>query len=138
MNTIKQHILLLLLSVFYSVLLSAAVSAQPKEQTNKTDTSRGDKMIADYFEQQTIQIEDGYLSEINSPDDWLKQRATYVEQLQEMLGLNPMPEKTPLMPQITGKVEHDEFTVENIHFQSRPGLYAVSYTHLTLPTTPYV
>ena len=123
MNTIKQHILLLLLSVFYSVLLSAAVSAQPKEQTNKTDTSRGDKMIADYFEQQTIQIEDGYLSEINSPDDWLKQRATYVEQLQEMLGLNPMPEKTPLMPQITGKVEHDEFTVENIHFQSRPGLY---------------
>ena len=123
MNTSRQSATLLVFSVFFSILLTAVASAQPNERKNRIDTSRGDKMIANYFEQQTKQIEDGYLSEINSKNDWLRQRATYIEQLQEMLGLNPMPAKTPLMPQITGIVEHDEFTVENIHFQSRPGLF---------------
>ncbi|MFL2869570.1 MAG: alpha/beta hydrolase family protein [Pirellulaceae bacterium] len=119
MNTAKKRAIPILLSV----LFSAVASAQSNDQTNKSDTSRGDQMITSYFEQQTKLIENDFLSEINSRDDWLEQRATYVEQLQEMLGLNPMPERTPLMTQITGKVEHEEFTVENIQFQSRPGLY---------------
>ena len=38
-------------------------------------------------------------------------------------GWIPYREKTPLHPKITGQVEHDGFTVEKLHFQSRPGLY---------------
>jgi hypothetical protein len=39
-------------------------------------------------------------------------------------------EKTDLKPVITGKVEHDEFTVEKIHYQSRPGLYVTGNLYI--------
>ena len=37
-----------------------------------------------------------------------------------MLGLSPRPEKTDLKAVVTGKVEREKFTVEKVHFQSRP------------------
>jgi hypothetical protein len=40
-----------------------------------------------------------------------------------MLGLWPLPEKTPLKAAVTGTVEGDNIVVEKIHFQSKPGLY---------------
>ena len=36
-------------------------------------------------------------------------------------GLWPMPEKTPLRPQITGRIEHDEYVIENVYLESLPG-----------------
>lgn len=38
-------------------------------------------------------------------------------------GLWPLPEKTPLKAVIHGKVERDDYTVEKVYFQSRPGHY---------------
>ena len=43
-----------------------------------------------------------------------------------MIGLWPLPEKTPLRATITGKIEKDDFVVEKLHFQSRPGLYVTA------------
>ena len=40
-----------------------------------------------------------------------------------MLGLNPLPEKTPLNAKVTGTLTRGQVVVENLHFQSRPGLY---------------
>jgi hypothetical protein len=80
-------------------------------------------MIAKYFRIETARLRDRCLDEITSAEDWLNRRAGYRQELHEMLGLDPLPEKTDLNPVITGKVEHNEFTVENLHFQSRPGLY---------------
>lgn len=94
------------------------VSAQ-----EEIDTSRGDAMLANYFQLRTEEIENRFLEGVKTKADWLEKRSQYVAQLQEMLGLNPLPERTPLEAKVTGRVEHDEFTVENIHFQSRPGLY---------------
>jgi len=87
------------------------------------DTTRGDAMLANYFELRTAALEGQFLDGIDSKEDWLKQRPEYLKQLRGMLGLNPMPERTPLNAKVTGTTEHAEFTVENIHFQSRPGLY---------------
>ena len=36
-------------------------------------------------------------------------------------GLWPMPERRPLAPQVTGRIEHDEYTIENLYFESLPG-----------------
>lgn len=119
MNTTTQFVLALL----FPALLTA-------QQASVIDTSRGDKMIAEYFAQQTKQIEDGYLDGIHSKEDWLKKRAKYVGQLKEMLGLSPMPKRTALNAVVTGTTEHDEFTVENIHFQSRPGLYVTGNVYI--------
>jgi hypothetical protein len=70
---------------------------------------------------------------IQSPADWEGREDELRRQLHEMLGLDPLPERTDLQPVITGKVDHEEFTVENIHFQSSPGLYVTG--NLYIPKT---
>lgn len=93
-------------------------------------TSRADAMLADYFRDQTAKLRDRCLTDIKSLEDWQAKRKVYREQLFEMLGLAPLPEKTDLKPVVTGKIEHEQFTVENIHFQSRPGLYVTANLYI--------
>jgi len=93
-------------------------------------TSRADAMLADYFRDQTAKLRDRCLTDIKSLEDWQAKRKIYREQLFEMLGLIPLPEKTDLKPVVTGKVEHEKFTVENIQFQSRPGLYVTGNLYI--------
>jgi hypothetical protein len=38
-------------------------------------------------------------------------------------GLLPMPEKCPLNPKVTGKIEGDDYTIENVYFESFPGFF---------------
>src|ERR1035438_8354392 len=44
----------------------------------------------------------------------------------DMLGLWPIPEKTPLKATVTGQVEAHGVVVEKVHFQSKPGLYVTA------------
>jgi acetyl esterase/lipase len=96
----------------------------------KIGTSPSDRMLAEYFRAETAKLRDECLADIKTLDDWKSKREIYRNQLFEMLGLDPLPEKTDLKPVITGKVEHDEFTVEKIHYQSRPGLYVTGNLYI--------
>jgi dienelactone hydrolase len=87
------------------------------------ETSRGDARVAEYFRLETDRLDDATFAGITTLDAWTSRRDEYRRQLREMLGLDPWPEKTPLHAQTTGVLDHDEFTVEKLHFQSRPGLY---------------
>lgn len=102
-----------------SVLSHSAVFAADAPPLTKT----GDQIIADYFAVETAQLRDASLSEFRKIEDWDAQAGESRRQLLEMLGLEPLPERTDLQPVITGTVEHPEFIVEKLHFQSRPGLY---------------
>jgi dienelactone hydrolase len=93
-------------------------------------TSQADQQLAEYFRVQTKQLSEKCLRNIKSLEDWENKRLIYRKQLFEMLGLEPLPKKTDLKPVITGKVEHDEFTVESIHFQSRPALYVTANLYI--------
>ncbi len=93
-------------------------------------TSPADRMLAEYFRTETAKLRDQCLADVKTLDDWKTKREVYRRQLFEMLGLDPLPEKTDLKPVITGKVEHNEFTVENIHYQSRPGLYVTGNLYI--------
>ena len=61
-----------------------------------------------------------------------------------MLGLDPMPEKTPLQARNTGTLEREGYRVEKIVFQSTPGLYVTGNLYLPakregrLPTVLYL
>jgi len=90
------------------------------------DTSRGDALVAEYFRLETERIERESFADINTLDDWTSRRDEYRRQLREMLGIDPLPEKTPLQPVVTGTVDHPEFTVEKLHFQSLPELYVTA------------
>ena len=41
----------------------------------------------------------------------------------DMLGLWPLPNRTPLKATVTGMLDRGDYVVENIHFQSVPGAY---------------
>src|ERR1043166_6270509 len=84
------------------------------------------------------------LNDIRSLDDWKNRRPELRRQLLEMLGLDPMPARTPLKPQITGRIERGAYRIEKIVFQSLPGLYVTGNFYLTkgtskaLPTILYL
>lgn len=85
--------------------------------------SQADQNLSDYFKLHAERLADHSLADIKDLKTWEQKRKQYREQLFEMLGLSPLPPKTDLKPEITGKIESDGFIVENITFQSRPGLY---------------
>ncbi|MHC2070648.1 alpha/beta hydrolase [Bremerella sp. T1] len=90
------------------------------------DTSEGDQQLHDYFRAETQRVTNAPLTEIDSIEDWQAKRGEYHQQLKEMLGLDPWPEKTDLKATVTKTTERDGIVVENIHFQSRPGLYVTA------------
>jgi len=112
------------------VLSGWALSAEPRREWAELGTSRGDRMLAEYFRQETARLRDACLADVRSLDEWRAQRETYHKQLLEMLGLDPLPEKTDLQAAVTGRTDHEQFTVEKLHFQSRPGLYVTGNLYL--------
>jgi cephalosporin-C deacetylase-like acetyl esterase len=63
------------------------------------------------------------LDDIRTLGDWKKARPELRRQLLEMLGLDPLPKRTPLKAQIIGKLEREAYRIEKVVFQSSPGLY---------------
>ena len=111
-----------IMAVWMVVMVMAAhlTAAGPKQTI---DISRGDRMIAAYFRAETKKLTNRSLADIKTLADWKARQQQARQELFEMLGLDPLPQRTPLKPVITGKVEAKEFVVENLQFQSRPGLY---------------
>ena len=85
-----------------------------------------DEQLAAYFKSETAKIADACLAEIKTADDWQTNRGRYREQLFEMLGIPSRRQRTELQAQVTGTQEHDGIRVENVVFQSLPGLYVTA------------
>lgn len=58
-------------------------------------------------------------------DQWEATVAQRREMWREMLGLSPLPERTPLNATVTGVLERGDYVVEKVHFQCVPGAYVV-------------
>ncbi len=61
--------------------------------------------------------------EIKSRADWEKRSKEIREHILVSCGLWPMPEKTPLNPLISSRIERDGYTVENVYIETLPGFY---------------
>src|SRR5437660_12458931 len=88
--------------------------------------SPADRTLAHYFETETAALESQCLADTNSVNNFKTNRDQFRQQLQEMLGLDPMPPRSDLKPVITGTVERDSFLVEKLHFQALPGFYVTA------------
>ncbi|MCB1062145.1 MAG: acetylxylan esterase [Verrucomicrobiae bacterium] len=101
-------------------------------------------MISEFFEIETNRIASRNLANIETKEDWERVRDGYRRQLFEMLGLSPLPARSPLEAKVTGTTEFEDIIVENVVFESRPGLYVTGnfYRPKTqegpLPTILYV
>jgi dienelactone hydrolase len=89
-----------------------------------------DSSLLEYFKQETAELSEKCLTEIQTAAQWREAAPKYREQLAEMLSLSPMPARTPLNAKVTKRLEHDMFTVENLHFQSSPRLYVTANLYL--------
>ncbi|MEQ9409099.1 MAG: prolyl oligopeptidase family serine peptidase [Fuerstiella sp.] len=101
--------------------------------------------LARYFEAEVAKIErQSSLFNYKSLNEWNLQKSRLQTELFDMLGLSPLPARTPLRADVTGTVEEEEFRVEKLHFQSSPGLYVTASLYLPkvvnepLPTILYV
>jgi hypothetical protein len=86
----------------------------------------GDKMIDAYLARTTAAISRRFLDGATTRAAWEKRRPRLHHEYLDMLGLWPLPEKTPLQAKVTGTLQRDNFVVEKLHFQSRPGLYVTA------------
>lgn len=101
--------------------------------------------LAKYFESEVAHLEKkNSLRKYETLAQWDAAKPQLRTQLFDMLGLSPFPERTPLRAEITGTIETTDFRVENIHFQSSPGVYVTGNLYLPkvitgpLPTILYV
>jgi cephalosporin-C deacetylase-like acetyl esterase len=106
-------------SAFFLLTFSPAIGQQKKEPK----VLPGDEMIDAYLKKRTEELSKNFMAGAKSKDEWLKLRPKLKEQYLDMLGLWPLPEKTPLNAKVNGTIEHGDVTIEKLHFQSKPGLY---------------
>lgn len=151
MTTPHRHMAPYQSSATFAAVLSAVfclsltnISAQSYGEADRE--SPGDSMVQEYLRQATVTVEADFFDSVQSLAEWTEQRPVLMEEYYEMLGLWPLPKKTPLHATITGTVEGDDYVVENLHYQSRPGLYVTANLYrpaqipsgTRLPTVLYV
>jgi dienelactone hydrolase len=102
-------------------LLPASVLAQDKK-----DKKPGDEMIEKYLNAEADKLSAKFLDGAKTIDEWKQKRPRLYQEYMDMLGLWPIPEKTPLKATKTGEVEAHGVVIEKIHFQSKPGLYVTA------------
>jgi hypothetical protein len=117
----------MLLRAFVASFLFIPLAARAAE--TPVDTSKGDALVADYFRLETDKLTRETAARVPDLTD-PNVREERRRQLRDMLGLDPLPERTPLSAVVTGKIDHPEFTVEKLHFQSSPGLYVTANLYI--------
>ena len=101
-------------------------------------------MAQKHLQRPAAEMSEKCLSDVRNLEDWQKKRPELRRRLLEMLGLDPLPARTPLEVQITGRLEHPVYHIEKIVFQSMPGLYVTGNFYVpagsprSLPTILYL
>ena len=103
--------------VFAALWIAGLGAAQPPK------TARGDEMFDNYLKEKTAEISQRFLDGAKTRVEWEGKRERLKHEYFEMLGLSPLPEKTPLKAAVTGTLDRGDVTIDKLHFQSRPGLY---------------
>ena len=103
---------------FCLILLSYA------QEYGQADRSQpGDAMIQAFLAKDAESLEAQFTDDLET---WHSKRAQWKKEYLYMLGLSPMPERTPLEATVTGQVTGDGFRIENLHYQSSPRLYVTA------------
>ena len=116
------------------ILLLFAAAARSEEPKPAAPPPPGEALIRALLDDDVRTIETGFLKDIRSASDWEALRPKLHAEYLHMLGLDPLPPRTPLEARTTGVLERDGFRVEKVDFQSRPGLHVTA--NLYLPAKP--
>lgn len=107
--------------ILFSFVAANLALAQPLGQPDRGEP--GDRPIQDHLERVTSRLHGKFAADLKSLAEWQARRPQYRDEYLYMLGLHPLPEKTPLKATVTGTLPGDGFVIDMLHYQSRPGLY---------------
>jgi dienelactone hydrolase len=111
--------------LMFAIVVCVA-SACPVLAQDKKDRKPGDEMIEKYLNAEADKLAGKFLHGARNIDEWKQKRPRLYQEYMDMLGLWPIPEKTPLKAAKTGELEAHGVVVEMVHFQSKPGLYVTA------------
>src|SRR5438552_3305645 len=94
------------------------------------DARARQEMVCDYLKKTATGISSHCLSDVRDMADWKAKRALLQQHLLYMLGLDPLPKRSPLNVRITGTLERPNYRIEKIVFESIPGLYVTGNFYL--------
>lgn len=109
--------------------LSPKVTADQMKALGDVVKVSNTKNMRKYFAHQVNRL-GGQLTKYKTLEAWEKQRPVLKKQFMEMLNLDPLPEKTDLGITFTGTVEHKDFAVHKVYFESMPGLYVTGNLYM--------
>jgi dienelactone hydrolase len=119
------------------MLLSIPALCGTRAAQPAATNAQAQAMITSFLKQEAIRLDSKFLEGITNRQQWEARRKKLHQEYLEMLGLWPMPERTPLNAQVTGTIDREEgFRVEKIHFQSRPKLYVTGNLYLPKDAKP--
>lgn len=110
-----------------AILLAALDrGAHPQGFGTPDSAAPGDAPIRAWLAARTARIEAGLADDLRPHDDDAGRRARLRGEYLRMLGLDPLPDATPLGTTVTGRVEGEGWIVEKLFYRSLPGLYVTA------------
>jgi len=120
------------LSAFGLATSSPQLFAQTAAQSSALPPlNRFPRMMQEYFVARVREIEQASIKRKFALKNKAEAQA-YVRDVKAKIRscFGPMPAKTPLNAKVTGKVERDVYTIENVIFESRPGFLVTSNLYI--------
>jgi len=107
-------------------VLPAGAKAEMKRQADRRRMGVRHAAAARQLACAAADVSGRCLEDVHTREDWQRRRIVAGGQLLAMLGLDPLPERTPLAARIAGAVESGAVRIEKLVFQSRPGLFVIA------------
>ncbi|MEW5977072.1 MAG: acetylxylan esterase [Acidobacteriota bacterium] len=105
----------------FGVILFGCLAAAPA--VAEWNTAVRHQEFLQFLKQTARQISSQALSGMDTLELWKQHRPEAKRRLLYMLGLEPMPKRTPLHALVTGVLRRSSYRIEKVVFQSLPGLY---------------
>ncbi len=97
---------------FIAVLMACSVAVG--QDKAKPERKPGDDMIEEYLAAEADKLAQKFLDGATTLAEWQQKRPRLQREYMDMLGLWPLPEKTPLHASVTGQVEAHGVVVEKL------------------------
>src|SRR5262245_63174748 len=83
----------------------------------------GDEAAERFLKAETAKLQARFLDCATNLKEWQDRLPRLKREYLDMLGLWPLPERTPLHATVTGTLTRDSVAIDKLHFQSKPGIY---------------
>ena len=103
------------------VLAPTALWAQTDADVQRSRD--GQRTVMQVLQREAALITDQAIAELATRGSWERVREQRRREMRDMLGLEPLPKRTPLNVRVTGVLDKDFYTVEKIAFEAMPKFY---------------